>query len=206
MIAKKFLLYLVLCLGKIFLLLLCTVLWTFRFFPTTVQRAVSNALRFVARVGQQRPVNHLLPRPRWDWAVLLADETSTVLEQHILFPGLVLGHHHDVAGAAKPLLLQDHPVPLLHRQHVGLAGRRDGDPLCPLFKVAPTRVVAAVEQQFLVVLDASLTARAPLAPLAVDAVLWTPRSDVSLTIVMIFFRAAFSSLLLRLQMGHPAIL
>ena len=80
MIAKKFLLYLVLCLGKIFLLLLCTVLWTFRFFPTTVQRAVSNALRFVARVGQQRPVDHLLPRPRWDRAVLLADETSTVLE------------------------------------------------------------------------------------------------------------------------------
>ena len=88
--------------------------------------------------------------PMWEsmgTALILGDRKST--HQHILFPGLVLGHHHDVAGAAKPLLLQDHPVPLLHRQHVGLAGRRDGDPLCPLFKVAPTRVVPAVEQQFL---------------------------------------------------------
>ena len=34
---------------------------------------------------------------------------------------------------------------------------------------------------------------------------WTPGGDVSLTFFAVLFRATFASLLLRLQMGHPAI-
>jgi len=70
----------------------------------------------------------------------------------------------------------------------------------------PAGFVIPPPSQFLLVLDASLTAGAPLAPLAVDAVLWTPGGDVSFTFALVVFRAAFTSLLLSLQMGHPAIL
>ena len=78
--ALELLFHFVLCLGKIFLLFLIAVYPTSGFFPATVHRAVSNALGFIAGIWQQRPVNHLLPWPCWNWAMLLADETSTVLE------------------------------------------------------------------------------------------------------------------------------
>ena len=87
-----------LCLGKIFLLLLLTVRWTFRFFPATVYRAKSDALGIFAGVRQQGPVDHLPTRPRWNWAMLLADEASTVLE---LKQGLQLYRIHICVNSLK---------------------------------------------------------------------------------------------------------
>ena len=115
---------------------------------------------------------------------------STIYQQ-VLFPSLVLGHHHDITGAAKSLPLQDRPVPLLNRHRLGLTGVVDLDVFGLLLPSSTIGFEPSVVPQFLgevpgcnlnlatwihlIVLDARNWARAPFAPHAVDAVLCKKR-------------------------------
>ena len=73
---------------------------------------------------------------------------STIYQQ-VLFPSLVLGHHHDITGAAKPLPLQDRPVPLLNRHRLGLTGVVDPDVFGLPLPKSPIGFEPSVVPQFL---------------------------------------------------------